>query len=158
MCFFRIGHRVENQDDWLRVTGEGGRGRECLIGWLVLDEVRGKEGGREEGVRLWGFVWGRRGGEEGAGMGVRGMSLRCEENGEWVDLLGGVKCYVLLHEVGLDVDVDVDARCGEVVFGVTVGGWCWASGRSRCEEGLFESTRVVGDGRRGRYGRGFSGL
>jgi len=91
-------------------------------------------------------------------MGVRGMSLRCEENGEWVDLLGGVKCYVLLHEVGLDVDVDVDARCGEVVFGVTVGGWCWASGRSRGEEGLFESMRVVGDGRRGRYGRGFSGL
>jgi hypothetical protein len=38
---------------------------------------------------------------------------------------------VLLHEVGLDVDVD--ARCGEVIFGVTVGGWCRASGRSRCE-------------------------
>jgi hypothetical protein len=150
VCFFRTPSRGPG---WL-VEGHGrrrggGRG-ECLIGWHVLDEVRGKEGGRRECV--CGVLFGGRGGERS------GMLPRCEKNRERVDLLGGVKCYVLLHEVGLDVDVDVDARFGEVVFAVTVGGWCWATGRAWCEEGLFGSMRVVGDGRRGRYGRWFSGL
>ena len=57
------------------------------------------------------------------------MLPRSEKNGERVDLLGGVKCYVLLHEVGLDVDVDVDARCGEVVFGLR-----WEVGAGLLEE------------------------
>jgi hypothetical protein len=106
-----------------------------LIGWLVLDEVRGEDG---EGVRLWGFDddGGGKGvivGEEGRGkgQGVGGCYSRCEENGNAVDLLGGVRCYCVTQEVGLGVDVD--PRCGEVSFGVTVEGWCWASGRSRCE-------------------------